>query len=571
MPFEAIDIQLTYLRYNHMKFEDFGLNKALIKAVRELHFIEATPIQEKIIPEIMGNNTDIIGIAQTGTGKTAAFGLPMIHLIDFTKSRLEGVVICPTRELCVQISNDFKSFGRFQKMSKVVPVYGGAGIENQIRQIKSGAQIIVATPGRLLDLINRKVADLSGIRFLVLDEADEMLNMGFKEDLDRILEMTPDNKRTFLFSATMPDEVAKLAHAYMNCPIEISTGGKNRIADNIRHVNYIIREKDRYPALKRIIDFYPDIYGLVFCRTRKETHEVAEKLIQDGYNSEALHGDLSQAQRDNVMRRFRDKRLQLLVATDVAARGLDITGISHVIHYNLPDEPESYTHRSGRTARAGKSGTSMVLMNVKENAKLSRVEKTTGVKFTYARVPAGEAICERQLLEVVNKMVSVDVDHDSIDKFLQPAYDTLAGLTREELIQRFVSLEFNRFIDYYRNTDDINAKNKTREKSNSDKGRPVPSRKSFTIGKTQRFFINVGRLDKIDERAITRLVCDRSGIAANRIGKIELLREFSFFEIEKSASSKVLRSMKGAKMDGRQVSVQFAEKKPPASKRKSDR
>jgi ATP-dependent RNA helicase DeaD len=539
-----------------MSFENLGLNEELVKAVRKIEFVDPTLIQEKVIPEIITGDKDLVGLAQTGTGKTAAFGLPMIQLIDSDSKQTQGVVICPTRELCLQISGDFKDYSRYVKGMKIVAIYGGASIETQIRQVKKGVQIIVATPGRLLDLIKRRVVNLSHIAYAVLDEADEMLNMGFQEDIDAILSKTPENKRTWLFSATMPKEVAKIAGNYMKDPVEITAGKRNSVADNIQHTNYIVREKDRYLALKRILDYYPDIFGLIFCRTRNETRQVAEKLIKDGYNAEALHGDLSQAQRDNVMRRFREKSLQALVATDVAARGLDVDDISHVINYNLPDEPEVYTHRSGRTARAGKSGTSIVLMNTREARKLSAVEHKSGIKFNCAKVPGGYAICEKQLYAMVSKLVGVQVNHKEIEKFLPPVYDTLAQLTKEELIQRFVSTEFNRFLNYYKNTGDLNAK----IRKNDSKGNYGSKKRTGTM-ETQRLFINMGMIDNVRKGTITRLVCEESSIKSSQIGKIEILREFSFFEVELKVAGKVLKSLKDARLDGRKFQVQFAEKR----------
>ncbi len=542
-------------------------------------FTEPTPIQEKVIPEIIDGSRDLVGLAQTGTGKTAAFGLPMIQLIDFDSLHTQGVVICPTRELCIQISGDFNEFSRFVKGAKIVSVYGGASIENQIRQIKKGAHIIVATPGRLLDLIKRKVVKISSVSFVVLDEADEMLNMGFQEDLDAILSKTPDNRRTWLFSATMPAAVVKIAANYMNDYIEIMADKRNSVPKNIVHTNYVVLEKDRYPALKRIIDFYPDIYGLIFCRTRNETRQVSEKLMKDGYNAEALHGELSQAQRDNVMGKFRSKSIQLLVATDVAARGLDVDDISHVINYNFPDEAEVYTHRSGRTARAGKSGVSIVLMNTRERWKLAEVERRSGISFNYAKVPTGKAICEKQLYAMVSKLVTVDINHEEVDKFLAPVYKTLGGLSKEEVIQRFISIEFNRFLDYYKGAQDINVSSKGGVKPGAEKktGKKIFAKDkngSFKDKgrredrKTRSFFINVGKMDNIHKGAITRLLCDRAGITAAQIGKIEILREFSFFEIEHQAADTVLKSMQNAKLDGRDVMVQLAQKKNPGPKRK---
>jgi len=551
-----------------MSFENLDLNDELLKAVSELGFAEPTPIQTEAIPEIISGERDLVGLAQTGTGKTAAFGLPMIQLIEFDLKHVQGLIVCPTRELCMQITKDIKNYCKYTKGSKVVAVYGGASIQDQIRKIQRGVQIIVATPGRLLDLMNRNVIKLSKVAYVVLDEADEMLNMGFQEDIDAILDKTPENKRTWLFSATMPREVAKIAKNYMQKPVEIIVGEKNSGAENIKHVNYIIREKDRYQALKRIIDFYPDIYGLVFCRTRKDTQEIAEKLIKDGYSADALHGDLSQQLRDKVMGRFRTKSIQILIATDVAARGLDVQDISHVINYKLPDEPDNYTHRSGRTARAGKTGISIAIINIKERQKLQFIERKARIKFNYSKIPEGYEICEKQLYSMIKKLVSVDVNHEEIGKFLPPVYDTLASLNKEELIQKFVSVEFNRFLDYYKNSGDINATQ--REKND---GKPSPSRKRdrqqnrLRSGTTKRFFLNAGEMDNIEKGAVIKVICEKSGIRANKIGLIEILREFSFFEVDAGVAEKVLKSMKGAKIDGRDVRVQFAEQKKQKRKR----
>ena len=397
-----------------MDFEGLGLARHSIKAVQEMGFSVPTPIQEKAIPAIIEGRRDLVGLAQTGTGKTAAYGLPLLQLIDFSTSQVQGLILCPTRELCVQISKDLIRYSRYIKGAKIVAIYGGAGIEPQIQQIKKGAQIIVATPGRLLDLIHRGIVNLKRIDYVVLDEADEMLTMGFLDDLNEILSKTPSEKRTWLFSATMTEPVARISRNYMKDPVEITIGRRNSAAGNISHLKYVVMEKNRYPALKRIIDYHPNIFSLVFCRTRRETQTVAEKLIKDGYNAESLHGDLSQTQRDYVMRRFREKSLQILVATDVAARGLDVDDISHVIQYNLPDEPGSYTHRSGRTARAGKSGTSIVLINTRENRKLTHVEQATGVRFQYEKVPSGRAICEKQLYGMVERLVATDINHEEI-------------------------------------------------------------------------------------------------------------------------------------------------------------
>ena len=559
-----------------MGFKELGLNDELVEAVEQLGYEHPTPIQEKAIPEIINGNRDLVGLAQTGTGKTAAFGLPMIQLIDFKSRNTQGLVLCPTRELCLQITEDFKSYCGTNRNASIAAVYGGANIATQIRQIKKGVQVIVATPGRLLDLMNRKVVFLEQVAYLVLDEADEMLNMGFQEDLDAILKTTPKTKRTWLFSATMPAEVAKIASKYMANPVEVTVGKKNSGASNIEHINYVVKEKDRYQALKRVIDVYPDIYGLIFCRTRLETQEIAEKLIKDGYNAEALHGDLSQAIRDKVMGRFRERNLQILVATDVAARGIDVKDISHVIHYKLPDEIESYTHRSGRTARAGKSGLAIVLMNTRESKKLEAVERSAGIRFTLKKVPGGREVCEKQLFAMVEKLVSVDVNESEIGCFLPPVYSTLAGLSREDLIKRFVSLEFNRFLTYYKDSEDINVgpmdKRKRKFSESMDeafpKDRERPGKKSFgSMANSKRFFASIGNMDNLNKGALVRLICDRSGIRSDKIGTIEILREFSFFEVDSTVAERVREALKDVSLDGRKITMDYAAPRSSSEKR----
>ena len=543
-----------------MKFSSFDLKHEIIQAIDQLGFEYATQIQEKAIPLMLTGDTDVIGLAQTGTGKTAAFGLPLIQLIDFGSPTLQGLILCPTRELCLQITGDLIQFARHTLNARIAAVYGGADIRNQISQIKKGAQIIVATPGRLLDLINRRAVKLGTVAYVVLDEADEMLNMGFQEDIDDILKRTPSDKRTWLFSATMPSAAAKIADTYMIRPITITAGLRNKAAENISHDCYVVKEKDRYAALKRMIDYTPDIFGLIFCRTRKETQTVADRLMKDGYNAEALHGDLSQMQRDQVMKKFRERTLQLLVATDVAARGLDVDDITHVINYNLPDEPDRYTHRCGRTARAGKSGVSIVLVNTREVRRINALESQSGIQFAYKKIPSGRAVCEKQLFAMVERMVSAEVNNKEIDNYLPPVFETLSGLSKEELIRRFVSAEFNRFLDYYRGAEDINVK---------VKNRPTKADKADhrLAGNTQRFFINVGRLDKLKEGAIVRLVCDNSGISSKKLGRIELKREFSFFDVEKNVAKKVLKALRGVTLDGRTIQATYAEKEKKPRKR----
>jgi ATP-dependent RNA helicase DeaD len=548
-----------------MDFRDIGLVAELLRAIDDLGFETPMPIQAAALPELLDGRRDFIGLAQTGTGKTAAFGLPLLQRVDPALARPQGVILCPTRELCLQITGDLKGYARYLPKIRVAAIYGGAGMVHQIRQLRDGAHIIVATPGRLIDLMQRRAADLSAVVTCVLDEADEMLNMGFQEDIDRILERMPAGRQTWLFSATMPSGVAAIARNYLNDPCKVSVGGRQRMAANITHSCFLMNERHRYQGLKRIIDATPGIFGLVFCRTRRETHRVAEALIQEGFRADALHGDLSQAQRDHVMRKFRRQSIRLLVATDVAARGLDVDAISHIIHYNLPDDPETYTHRSGRTARAGRSGVSMALATPREVGRLRHIERTNAMRFEFAKFPDGRAICKQQLDDFVNRIVETPVDRESFADYLPAVSKALAGLDREELILRFMAPDVSRFMDDYRQAGDINAvarpskagpagKNCPDRRGSNRKNRPV---RLNTKG-ARRFFINVGRLDKINEGAIVRLVCDHSGIHSHQIGRIELKREFSFFEVACGAADKVRRSLNNVQLDGRRVQVSDA-------------
>ena len=443
-------------------FEELGLTPEVLQGIEALGFEHPMPIQERIIPVILESENDLIGLAQTGTGKTAAFGLPIVQRTDPEQKIPAGFsAFAPTRELCLQIASDVKNFAKYVKDLHVVAVYGGADISRQIKALKKGAQVIIATPGRMNDLLNKRNAvDFSTLRMVVLDEADEMLNMGFKEELDAILDQTPPTKQTLLFSATMPKEVLAISKNYMHDPQEIAVGPRNAGAENVEHICYPVRSKDRYLALKRIVDYHPEMYGIIFCRTRQETKDVADKLIQEGYNADALHGDLSQAQREYIMHKFRIKNLQLLIATDVAARGLDVKDISHIIHYNLSDEDIAYTHRSGRTGRAGQKGISIAIVNMREKFKIKRIESKIKKKFLWKAVPRGEDICEKQLLNFVDRMQKIEVNHKEIDKFLPTVYEKFEWLSREELIKHFVSLEFNRFLDYYRDATDLSARGK---------------------------------------------------------------------------------------------------------------
>ena len=534
-----------------MTFEELGLRREVLKSLSELGFEAPTPIQEKAIPYLMQEDCDFVGLAQTGTGKTAAFGLPLINNIN-TKAKLpQGLIICPTRELCLQITKDLEVFSKYLDCN-VVSVYGGTDIRRQITEVKKGAAIIVATPGRLVDLINRKVVVLSEVRYVILDEADEMLNMGFKEDIDAVLDTTPIDKNVWLFSATMPNEVARIAKTYMTDPLEVSIGHKNQSNENIDHIYYLVKERDRYEAVKRLIDFNPSIYGLIFCRTKNETAAVAEKLGKEGYNAEPLHGDLTQAMRDRVMARFRTKELQILVATDVAARGLDIDNITHVINYNLPDDIENYTHRSGRTARAGKKGESLVLVNAKEIVKIRAIERQMRTTFTVGSIPNAEEICEIQLMKLINKTIETEVKEDDIKKFMPQILSSFESLSKEEVIKKFVSAEFNRFIDYYERAGDLNAaaRKDDRSERKGDKGS-----RAREEGKT-RFFVNIGRRDGLNPGALLRVVCDATGLKSDSVGRIDLMTSFSFFEADEEYTERILKNVNGANFEGHEVSIE---------------
>lgn len=544
--------------------DSIGLDERLLKAVTDLGFEKPMPIQEKVIPFLTADDFgDLVALAQTGTGKTAAFGLPLLQMTDLTTKHTQHLILCPTRELCIQISEDLKNYSKYIKEIKMCAVYGGTSIEAQIKTIKRGVHIIIATPGRLLDLINRKVVKIGSIKTVVLDEADEMLNMGFRDDLESILDETPSEKKTLLFSATMPREVMNIANRYMNSPTEISVGTKNAGAENVTHLLYMVHAKDRYLALKRIVDFNPSMYGIVFCRTRQETKDVAEKLMQDGYNADALHGDLSQAQRDQVMHKFRIRNLDFLVATDVAARGIDVNDLTHIINYNLPDEIESYTHRSGRTGRAGKKGTSILIANLKEKGKIRAIENQLKKKFTQMPVPGGSDICEKQLFHFIDRMENVEVDESQIESYLPQITAKLEWLDREDLIKKFVSLEFNRFLDYYKNTKDLNVPVKGER---SERGERGGTHRTGAEGFT-RFFINVGNMDFIKPTTIIGFIKDFTGMKDIEIGDIEILKSFSFFEVEAGFDAQVLKGFENRKLKKRDINVEVAEAK---SSRSSD-
>ena len=528
-----------------MLFSELPLDPNILKGIEALGFTTPTPVQQESIPLLVNENRDLIGLAQTGTGKTAAFGLPMIHKIDVNKKIVQGLVIAPTRELCVQISNDFKDYSKFVKGLSIATIYGGASMDKQSREIRSGAQIVVATPGRLMDMMKRKMIKINHVSYVVLDEADEMLNMGFKEDIDGILSHTPDEKSTWLFSATMPRDVEKISKSYMNNPMEITVGSKNVGAKNIHHVYYNVPERDRYKAVKRILDFNPKIYGLIFCRTRRTTQDVADKLLKEGYNAAPLHGDLSQMQRDKAMDKFRDKTLQILVATDVAARGIDVNDISHVINYHLPDEVESYTHRSGRTARAGKKGVSIAIVSSKDQNKVFQIEKKIKIKFDEGKLPSGKEICEQQLVGYVEKIKSVEINSDEIADLIPSISKSFEEYSKEELIKRMIGIEFNQLLKYYENSRDISK----------DKGTRGPK---VSSDDHQRFFINLGLNKGLNKGGLLRLICSNTSIESKSIGALDLFNDFSFFEVDKKLSDEILENLKDKEYDGKTFLVEIA-------------
>lgn len=522
-----------------MTFQQLGLKQELLDAVLSLGFENPMPIQEQVIPFVLENHNDLVALAQTGTGKTAAFGLPILNLIDVSKQCVQALILAPTRELCVQIANDMKSYASYMKNTKIVPVYGGESIINQYKQLDIQPQVLVATPGRLIDLISRGKVDLSNVNFLVLDEADEMLNMGFKDDIETILSAIPNSRRTMLFSATMPNEIASIAKKYMGDFHEIAVGSKNSASDNVDHIYYMVNAANRYLALKRIVDMNPNIYAIVFCRTRQETKEVAEHLMRDGYNADALHGDLSQEQRDTVMNKFRIKHIQVLVATDVAARGLDVSELTHVINYNLPDDAEVYTHRSGRTGRAGKKGVSCVIIHTREGRKLREIERIIQKEFRREKVPTGMDVCKRQLFHLIDKMERVDVDNEQISQFMEQIFAKLSYLTREELILRFVSLEFNRFLDYYRDSEDINVDVKLTKRGDNDE---QVSRRKKNGGKRVRLKMLYGSKQNATPKSVLSLINSITHDKSISIGDIEITNKYTFFDVYADQCEQVLKA-----------------------------
>ncbi len=546
-------------------FEESGINPLIIKAIKELGFEKPTPIQELTIPYLLDIKKDLVALAQTGTGKTAAFGLPILNQINTESGKTQVLILSPTRELCVQISNDIKNYSKYLNNIRIATLYGGAGIDKQIRELDSGCQITVGTPGRVLDLINRKKLKLQNIQYVVLDEADEMLDMGFKDDLDAILAATPEEKQSLLFSATMPPDIAKIAEKYMKNADEITVGEKNISAENVKHHFYLTKARDRFSALQRIIDAHPAIYGIIFCRTRRDTAEIADKLIENGYNAEALHGDLSQAQRDYVMNRFRIKHMQLLVATDVAARGLDVENLTHVIHYNIPEDPKIYIHRSGRTGRAGKKGTSITLLHSKEMFRLRDIEKQIGKKLNRKMIPEGKEICERQLFHLIDKVEKIEVDKDLIEPYMDVIYKKLSWLSREELVNHFVSVEFNRFLSYYKNAPDLNISENERERDSGDKNKKPKQRKANE--EFSRFFINIGSKKKLSPTKLMGIINEQTRTRDIQIGRIDIMDSFSFFEVDTQYENEILSAFVDYKYKGMNVSVEISkEKKNDTSK-----
>ncbi len=536
-------MRLIFIYMN--KFEALGLGEAIIKAVNEMGFETPSEVQEKAIPILLNEETDIVALAQTGTGKTAAFGFPLIEKVDIDSRITQGLILSPTRELCLQITNELKNYSKFSKGLRTVAIYGGASIHDQAKEIKRGAQIIVATPGRMQDMINRKMVDISNIGYCVLDEADEMLNMGFYEDITSILSHTPEDKSTWLFSATMPKEVSTIAKRFMHNPIEITVGHKNTGSKNVSHEYYVVSSRDRYAALKRLADANPDIFSVIFCRTKRDTQKVAEKLIEDGYNAAALHGDLSQNQRDLVMKSFRNRQIQMLVATDVAARGIDVDDVTHVINYQLPDEIETYTHRSGRTGRAGKSGVSMVIVSKSELRKIKSVERIIKKKFEEKEIPSGEEICQVQLFHLANDIAKSEIN-DEIESYLPSINEVLEDFTKEELIKKFFSVEFSRFHNYYKNSKDLNA-------SRDSGGDGSRGRDGST-----RYFINVGEKDGFDWMTLKDFLKENLSLGRDGVSRVDVKESFSFFNTDSEHQDAILAVFEDFRIEGRKVNVEIS-------------
>ncbi len=533
-------------------FEELGVSAEIRQAIEELGYEHPMPVQKEVIPYLLGVNNDVVALAQTGTGKTAAYGLPILQKVDAERKETQALILSPTRELCLQIADDLENYSKYLPGVRVLPVYGGTNIESQIRSLKKGVQIIVATPGRLIDLMERKAASLEKVENVVLDEADEMLSMGFSESIDTILAGVPEERNTLLFSATMSREIERISKKYLRNAKEIVVGSRNEGAETVNHVYYMVHARDKYLALKRVVDYYPKIFAIVFCRTRMETQEIADKLIQDGYNADALHGDLSQQQRDLTMQKFRQHRIQFLVATDVAARGLDVDDLTHVINYGMPDDTENYTHRSGRTGRAGKKGTSICIIHTREKAKVREIEKVIGKEFVKGELPSGKEICAKQLYKVIDDIERVEVDEEEIEQFLPEVYRKLEWLDKEDLIKRVVSREFGRFLQYYANAPEIE------EPSSSDSGKKNGKRngRQAEEGYT-RLFLNLGKVDGFYAKEVMKLVNDHVH-GKVEIGRIDLMKSFSFFEVAEEETDRVIKALSSVHVKGRKVTVEVA-------------
>ncbi|MDR2913874.1 MAG: DEAD/DEAH box helicase [Tannerella sp.] len=556
------------------KFEELGVRPDIIKAISEMGYAAPMPVQEEVIPLLLQNAGDIIALAQTGTGKTAAYGLPVLQQTDTSINRPQTLILCPTRELCLQIASDLNDYSKYINKLSVLPVYGGSSIESQIKTLSKGVHIIVATPGRLLDLMNRRVANLSTIKNVILDEADEMLSMGFSESIENILSEVPEERNMLLFSATMPREIEKITGQYMHSPRKVVIGKKNQGNENIRHIYYTVHAKDKYLALKRIADYYPNIYGIIFCRTRRETQEIADQLIQDGYNADALHGELTQAARDYVMQKFRNRNLQLLVATDVAARGLDVNNLTHVIHYGLPDEAEAYTHRSGRTARGGKTGISIAICHTKEKGKLHKIMDVANCKFEKETIPNSKTICEKQLFNFADKIEKVKVNEEEIAELMPSIFRKLEWLEKEDIIKRIVSLEFNRLIDYYHDAgeiEEVDDRRRSTEPKTERGGRRNKLSDDRPGDGMKVLKLNFGRKDTLIPAQLIELVNHCVKGKRVEIGRIDLHDSFTLFEVNKGDAGRVMDSMNTFEADGKTIVVKPSERERSGNSRNSNR
>ena len=545
-------------------FEELGVSEPLLRAIHELGFEMPMPVQEKVIPHLLHEDGDVVALAQTGTGKTAAFGLPVLQRIDISRRVPQALILSPTRELCLQIASDLADFSKYMPHMSVLPVYGGSSIESQIRALKKGVQVIVATPGRLIDLINRGVVKLDDVHTVILDEADEMLNMGFLDSINDILAHVPDDRKMLLFSATMPTEISRIAKRYMKDPVEFVVGTRNTGAENVRHIYYMVHAKDKYLALKRIADDNPNIYGIIFCRTRRETQEVADNLIRDGYNADSLHGELSQAQRDVVMKKFRDRVITLLVATDVAARGLDVNDLTHVINYGLPDDIATYTHRSGRTGRAGKTGVSIAIIHSRERAKLREIEKKIGKTFQREDVPSPRHIIEKQLYNLADRIERVQVDEEEIAKYLPGVSRKLGWLSEEDLLKRVFSMEFNRLLDYYKDapTIDFIDEKPRKEKKEKEQRKPMTDaekdRRTAERGMA-RIYVNLGKNDGFFAGNLIDILNHQLPGARVDVGRIDLLPKYSLFDVKKGDARRVVEGLKGLDFVGKRIYAEVAD------------